>query len=109
VTPETTEHLDKARDYLTKAGGLVAVMHYHDEAGHAAYLAAFHAAQALISERTGRIARSTIVIAASQLPKQILDRCPEPPASDARSAITVEPAESEAGKVASLQRDLRAR
>jgi hypothetical protein len=51
---------------------------------------------------------STIVISASQLPKQILDRCPEPPASDARSAITVETAESEAGKVASLQRDLQA-
>lgn len=33
-------------------------MHYHDEAGRAAYLAAFHAAQALISERTGRIART---------------------------------------------------
>ncbi len=58
MTPETKEHLDKARDYLSKARGLVAVMHYHDEAGRAAYLAAFHAAQALISERTGRIART---------------------------------------------------
>jgi uncharacterized protein (UPF0332 family) len=58
VTPETTEHIEKAREYLTKASGLVAVMHYHDEAGRAAHLAAFHAAQALISERTGRIART---------------------------------------------------
>jgi uncharacterized protein (UPF0332 family) len=34
------------------------VLHYNDEAGRAAYLAAFHAAQALISERTGKIANT---------------------------------------------------
>ena len=33
-------------------------MHYSDEAARAAYLAGFHAAQALISERTSRIAKS---------------------------------------------------
>lgn len=33
-------------------------MHYSDEAGRAAYLAGFHAAQAFISERTGKIAKS---------------------------------------------------
>jgi uncharacterized protein (UPF0332 family) len=33
-------------------------MHYNDEAGRAAYLAGFHAAQALISERTGRVAKT---------------------------------------------------
>ena len=33
-------------------------MHYSDEAARAAYLAGFHAAQALISERTGQIAKS---------------------------------------------------
>ena len=33
-------------------------MHYSDEAARAAYLAGFHAAQALISERTGRVAKS---------------------------------------------------
>jgi uncharacterized protein (UPF0332 family) len=33
-------------------------MHYNDEAGRAAYLAAYHAAQALISERTGKIAKT---------------------------------------------------
>ena len=33
-------------------------MHYYDAAGRAAYLAAFHAAQALISERTGRSAKT---------------------------------------------------
>jgi uncharacterized protein (UPF0332 family) len=34
------------------------VLHYDDEAARAAYLAGFHAAQALISERTGRIAKT---------------------------------------------------
>jgi uncharacterized protein (UPF0332 family) len=58
VTPETKEHLDKAREYLTKARGLLDVLHYNDEAGRAAYLAALHAANALISERTGKIATS---------------------------------------------------
>jgi hypothetical protein len=33
-------------------------MYYNDEAGHAAYLAGFHAAEALISERTGKLART---------------------------------------------------
>jgi uncharacterized protein (UPF0332 family) len=54
VTPETNEHLDKAREYLVQARNLLDVMQYSDEAGRAAYLAAFHAAQAVISERTGR-------------------------------------------------------
>jgi uncharacterized protein (UPF0332 family) len=58
VTPEAEEHLDKAREALSKARGLLDVMHYSDEAARAAYLAGFHAAQALISERTGRIAKS---------------------------------------------------
>jgi len=58
VTPETREHLDKARDYLVKARGLLNVMHYNDEAGRAAYLAGFHAAQALTSERTGHVAKT---------------------------------------------------
>jgi uncharacterized protein (UPF0332 family) len=58
VTPETSEHLQRSRDYLAKARGLLDVMHYNDEAGRAAYLAGFHAAQALISERTGKIAKT---------------------------------------------------
>jgi uncharacterized protein (UPF0332 family) len=37
---------------------LLEVMHYSDEAARAAYLAGFHAAQALISERAGRVAKS---------------------------------------------------
>jgi len=58
VTPEAEEHLEKAHEALIKARGLLDVMHYSDEAARAAYLAGFHAAQALISERTGRVAKS---------------------------------------------------
>ena len=58
MSPESGEHLDKARAYLTKARGLLDVMHYNDEAGRAAYLAGYHAAQALISERKGKIAKT---------------------------------------------------
>jgi len=58
MTPETAEHLDKAGEYLVKARTLLDVVHYNDEAGRAAYLAGFHAAEALISERTGRVAHS---------------------------------------------------
>jgi len=49
----------------------------------------------------------TIEVSASELPKRILDRFPEPPAADARFSVTVEPAESEAEKLAALQRDLQ--
>jgi uncharacterized protein (UPF0332 family) len=58
VTPEAAEHLDKARDYLAKARALIDVLHYADEAGRAAYLAGFHAAQAFIIERTGKVAKT---------------------------------------------------
>jgi uncharacterized protein (UPF0332 family) len=34
------------------------VMKYYDAAGRTAYLAGFHSAQALISERTGRVAKT---------------------------------------------------
>jgi len=34
------------------------VMHYHEAAGRTAYLAGFHAAQALISDRTGRAVKT---------------------------------------------------
>ena len=65
MTPEAQEHLDKARESLIKARGLLDVMRYSDEAARAAFCrpsARRHAgrigAQALISERTGRIAKS---------------------------------------------------
>lgn len=50
----------------------------------------------------------TIEVSASELPKRVLDQFSEPPAADARFAVTVEPAESEAEKLAALQRDLQA-
>jgi hypothetical protein len=50
----------------------------------------------------------TIEVSASELPKRILDRFPEPPAAEARFSVTVEPAESEPEKFAALQRDLQA-
>lgn len=58
MTPEAQEHLSKARDYLTKARSLLDVVRFADEAGRAAYLAGFHAAEALISERTGKVAHT---------------------------------------------------
>jgi uncharacterized protein (UPF0332 family) len=58
MKPEAAEHLDRAREYLTKARNLLTVLHYNDEAGRAAYLAALHAAQALIFDRTGQVASS---------------------------------------------------
>ena len=38
MTPEAAEHLDKAREALSKARGLLDVMHYCDEAARAADL-----------------------------------------------------------------------
>jgi uncharacterized protein (UPF0332 family) len=58
MTPEAREHLDRACEYLTKGRSLLDVLHFADEAGRAAYLAGFHAAEALISERTGKVART---------------------------------------------------
>jgi uncharacterized protein (UPF0332 family) len=58
VTPESEEHLRRAREYLSKAQTLLEVVHFGDEAARAAYLAGFHAAQAVISERTGRIVKT---------------------------------------------------
>ena len=50
----------------------------------------------------------TIEVSASELPKRVLDRFPERPAADARFAVTIEPAESDAEKLATLQGDLQA-
>jgi uncharacterized protein (UPF0332 family) len=46
-------HLAKARQSLAKGHAMLTI-EMPDEAGRTAYLAAFHAAQALIFERTGR-------------------------------------------------------
>src|SRR5712691_13542449 len=50
----------------------------------------------------------TIEVSASELPKRILDRFPKRPPADARFAVTVEPAEDEAEKLAALKQDLQA-
>jgi uncharacterized protein (UPF0332 family) len=58
LTPEAQEHLTKAREELGKARNVLDRLNYADEAGRLAYLAAFHAAQALIAERTSRTAKT---------------------------------------------------
>lgn len=50
----TAGFLAKAGSFLSKAAGMLA-NGWPDEAGRAAYLAGFHAAQALICERGGKI------------------------------------------------------
>ena len=53
MSPETGYFLDKARKLIGEADAMLTIP-LHDAAGRAAYLAGFHAAQALISEKTGR-------------------------------------------------------
>lgn len=57
MKPETAAHLQKSGEFLAKAQGMVD-SGWPDEAGRAAYLAGFHAAQALIFESTGRTAKT---------------------------------------------------
>ena len=57
MTPETGYFLAKARRLLDEAEGMLA-MHYNEAAGRTAYLAGFHAAQALISDRIGRAVKT---------------------------------------------------
>ena len=51
MKPETQQYLQVAERFLGKAKAILAI-NLPDEAGRAAYLVAFHAAQALIYERT---------------------------------------------------------
>jgi uncharacterized protein (UPF0332 family) len=57
LTPETSLFLAKARRLLGEADGMLSI-HYNEAAGRTAYLAGYNAAQALISERTGRVAKT---------------------------------------------------
>ncbi len=57
MRPEARGYLDKARQSLAHARTILEIG-LGDEAGRAAYLAALHAAQALIFERTGRVAKT---------------------------------------------------
>ncbi len=57
MTPEAKEHFDKARPCLTGARTIL-VAGIGEDAGRNACLAAFHAAQALVAERTGKDAKT---------------------------------------------------
>jgi len=57
MRPEAQAYLDKARQSLVRARAILEI-DLGDDAGRAAYLAALHAAQALIFERTGRVAKT---------------------------------------------------
>ena len=57
MTPEIGELLDKARDCLARARIILAAG-VGEDAGRDAYLAGFHAAQAVIRTRTGRTAKT---------------------------------------------------
>lgn len=56
MTPEIQAFLDKANEFIEKARD--ALPRWPDEAGRAAYLAAFHAAQAFVFFETGGIAKT---------------------------------------------------
>jgi uncharacterized protein (UPF0332 family) len=57
VTPEAERFLGKSRRCLENARAILAIG-LGEEAGRGAYLAGFHAAQALIFERTGKAAKT---------------------------------------------------
>jgi uncharacterized protein (UPF0332 family) len=57
VTPEATDYLNKARDDLDDAKK-IAALGLAKIAARSAYYAAFNAAEALIVERTGKIAKT---------------------------------------------------
>jgi uncharacterized protein (UPF0332 family) len=57
VKPQSAAFLEKSRQFLAKAQELLDAHLWPDEAGRAAYLAGFHAAQAFIFESTGKAAR----------------------------------------------------
>src|SRR5262245_6385446 len=58
MKPETAAFLQKSREFLAKAQDLLDAHHWPDEAGRAAYLAGFHAAQAFLFESTGKVFKS---------------------------------------------------
>ena len=57
MTPEGNRFLQKAVAHL-KRGHMMLSVGLNDDAGRAAYLAAFHAAQAIIFERTGKVLKT---------------------------------------------------
>jgi uncharacterized protein (UPF0332 family) len=57
MTPEADRFLEKARQCLANARANLGI-NLSNDAGRNAYFAAFHAAQALIFERAGKIAKT---------------------------------------------------
>ena len=57
MKPESAAFLEKSREFLIKAQGMLDNQ-WPDEAGRAAYLAGLHAAQALIFEASGEVTKS---------------------------------------------------
>ena len=57
MTPESAQFFEKAGKLLLEAEAMLGI-HLYDAAGRTAYLAGFHAAQALISETTGRTVKT---------------------------------------------------
>lgn len=57
MTPEAARYLDKAQKCVAN-GYTSLTVNLTNDGGRSAYLAAFHAAQALIFERTGKIAKT---------------------------------------------------
>ena len=57
MTPEADRFLQKAKKHLERGHTILGVG-LNDDAGRAAYLAAFHAAQAVIFERTGKVLKT---------------------------------------------------
>ncbi len=55
MKPETGAFLEKAREFLAKAQTFLDAGPWTDEAGRAAYLAGFHAAQGLLFEKSDRV------------------------------------------------------
>jgi uncharacterized protein (UPF0332 family) len=64
VKAQTSAYLDKSRELLDGANAILRIDLY-EAAGRTAYLAGFHAAQALIFETSGRIYKSHSGVQAS--------------------------------------------
>ena len=85
MKPESGLFLQKGRTCLAKAEKMLPS--WPDEAGRLAYLAGFHAAQALIFERETRVSKthygvhtvfSRLIPAELGYPPELRDFCPEP-------------------------------
>jgi uncharacterized protein (UPF0332 family) len=58
LSPEAAAYLIRARELLVRGSEAVDVLGHFGSAGRDAYMAAFHAAQAVLLARTGRVAKT---------------------------------------------------